>query len=304
MSKSNKFYWLKLQDDFFNQREIKKLRKIPGGDTYTIIVLKLYLYSIKNEGVVFYESTEKDIFEQIALELDEDYEAVKMTIIYLQSHKLFEEIEQNEFILPYAVENIGSESESKQRVAKHRERKKLIGVTCNADVTQKNVTTVTCNTEKERELEKERENTKEKINKKEKPIFGFEEFWDCYPAEGKKSKQKALAAFKKINPDASILATMLNALEAQKAERDAMTINGVSFIPSWKHATTWLNGHCWEDEVKTSTQIEMENKALAVRQVAAPRKLTEFEKFKLKQQQRLAEQLTDGRVIDGSLENA
>jgi hypothetical protein len=146
----------------------------------------------------------------------------------------------------------------------------------------------------------------EKINKKEKSektIFGFEEFWNAYPSDGKKSKQKAIAAFKKINPDASILATMLDALQAQIAERDAMTKAGVSFIPSWKHAATWLNGHCWQDEVKSPREVR-EDKALAVRQVATPRKLTPLEQFKLRQQERLTERVTDGRVIDGTLEDA
>ena len=35
MSNPKKYYWLKLKKDFFNQKEIKKLRKIAGGDTYS-----------------------------------------------------------------------------------------------------------------------------------------------------------------------------------------------------------------------------------------------------------------------------
>ena len=38
---SKKYYWLRLKNNFFQQKEIKKLRKIAGGDTYTIIYLKL-----------------------------------------------------------------------------------------------------------------------------------------------------------------------------------------------------------------------------------------------------------------------
>ena len=38
-----RFYWLKLREDFFRQKEIKKLRQIAGGDTYTIIYLKLVI---------------------------------------------------------------------------------------------------------------------------------------------------------------------------------------------------------------------------------------------------------------------
>lgn len=44
-----RYYWLKLPDDFFRQKPIKKLRRIAGGDTYTIIYLKMLLVSLKNE---------------------------------------------------------------------------------------------------------------------------------------------------------------------------------------------------------------------------------------------------------------
>ena len=48
--KPKQYYWLKLKDDFFRQKEIKKLRKIAGGDTYTIIYLKMLLLAIKEEN--------------------------------------------------------------------------------------------------------------------------------------------------------------------------------------------------------------------------------------------------------------
>ena len=77
---AKKYYWLKLKDDFFRQKEIKKLRKIAGGDTYTIIYLKMQLLSIKNEGLLYYEGTEDNLAEQIALEIDEDIDNVEVTL--------------------------------------------------------------------------------------------------------------------------------------------------------------------------------------------------------------------------------
>lgn len=32
-----RYYWFKLQEDFFNRKEVKLLRKVAGGDTYTVI---------------------------------------------------------------------------------------------------------------------------------------------------------------------------------------------------------------------------------------------------------------------------
>lgn len=50
---AKKYYWLKLRNDWFGDKRIKKLRSIAGGDTYTIIYLKMQLLSLKNEGKLF-----------------------------------------------------------------------------------------------------------------------------------------------------------------------------------------------------------------------------------------------------------
>ena len=60
---SKRYYWLKLKDDFFTQKEIKKLRRIAGGDTFTIIYLKLQLLSLKNDGKLVFEGVEDDFVE-------------------------------------------------------------------------------------------------------------------------------------------------------------------------------------------------------------------------------------------------
>lgn len=70
---AKKYYWLRLKDDWFNSKVIKKLRKIAGGDTYTIIYLKMQLLSLKNEGKLYYEGVEDSFEEELALDLDEGH---------------------------------------------------------------------------------------------------------------------------------------------------------------------------------------------------------------------------------------
>ena len=53
-----RYYWLKLKEDFFNSKEIKKLRKLAGGDTFTIIYLKMLLISINNDCIISYDGVE------------------------------------------------------------------------------------------------------------------------------------------------------------------------------------------------------------------------------------------------------
>ncbi len=116
-----RYYWLKLKEDYFNNPKIKKLRKIAGGDTFTIIYLKMQLFSISNNGIIEYEGIENSFDEEIALKLDEDLENVQLTLAYLKAQGLIE-TNNNEFLLVDACNNIGSEGDSAKRVRAFRER--------------------------------------------------------------------------------------------------------------------------------------------------------------------------------------
>lgn len=127
-----RYYWLKLQDDFFKSKRIKKLRKIAGGDTYTIIYLKMQLLAMKNNGVLEFTGLENTFAEELALDLDEEPDNVNVTINFLLSTGLMETSDNVRYFVPYAVENTGSEGASAARVRKHRCEKAL---QCNTDVT-------------------------------------------------------------------------------------------------------------------------------------------------------------------------
>ncbi len=71
----------------------------------------------------------------------------------------------------------------------------------------------------------------------------FEDFWALYPK--KVDKKNAFASFRKINPDAELLAKILEAVEAfKKTEQWSET----AFIP---YPSTWLNGRRYEDDLST-----------------------------------------------------
>lgn len=106
-----KYFWLKLDRHFFGNARIKKLRRLAGGDTYTIIYLKLLLLSIEFNGLLIYEGIEETFEKEMALKLEEDEENVVVTINYLKMQGLL--IEQGEDgFLPEAASSIGSETKS------------------------------------------------------------------------------------------------------------------------------------------------------------------------------------------------
>ena len=152
---AKKYFWLKLKKDFFRDKAIKKLRSIAGGDTYTIILLKMYLLSLDKGGKIEFEGVEDTFAEELALELDEDASNVEIVLQYMEKRKLLEILSEKEFFMPYVLENTGSESESAERVRKLRERSRRKTLQCNGDVTGSNDNVRTCNTEIEIEKEKE-----------------------------------------------------------------------------------------------------------------------------------------------------
>ena len=137
---NKRYYWLKLKNDFFKDKRIKKLRKIAGGDTYTIIYLKMQLLSLQDEGVLYYDGVEDTFEEEIALQIDEDVEDVKITIGFLLRHGLLKQDENNEYQLPETIDSIGSETASTIRSRKSRALKKDIKMLqCNNGATKCNI---------------------------------------------------------------------------------------------------------------------------------------------------------------------
>lgn len=149
-----RYYWLKLPEGFFRQKPIKKLRKIAGGDTYTIIYLKMLLIAMKNDGKLYFEGVEDDFYEELALDLDEDSENVKVTVLFLIRQGLMELVDETEYRLTECDKMVGSEAASTQRSRACRERKAL---QCNTNATICNTEQQKCNVEieKDKEIEKD-----------------------------------------------------------------------------------------------------------------------------------------------------
>ena len=167
MADIKKYYWLKLMKDFFTQPKIKKLRRIAGGDTYTIIYLKLQLLSIDNNAVLEYQEIENDFIEEMALTIDEDVENVKVTINYLIAQGMLEKVDDHNYILVETLKSIGSETSKAELMRKKRGiEKEIVKNGNNVTKVLPDVTNCYTEIEKEKELELNKELELEK--KKEK----------------------------------------------------------------------------------------------------------------------------------------
>ncbi len=152
VSSGKRYFWLKLKEDFFGSKRIKKLRNMAGGDTYLIIYLKLQLKAMKTDGIIQFDHLEDNIMDELALDLDEKPDDVAATLIYLTHCGLAETSDQETFYFPYAVENVGSENSSAARVREYRKKQKALHCNTNETPVKR-----LCNGEIEKEIEIEKE---------------------------------------------------------------------------------------------------------------------------------------------------
>ena len=251
-----RYYWLKLKDDFFDEKYIKALRKLPQGDSLVIVYLKMQLKTLKTDGVFRYESILPNCLSELALAIDESEEVTGLALEALVRFGVIERLDNDDLLLVKMQELIGSEGASAIRKREYRERKKQELLECSGqfkdNVTQKadNVRTVYGNWHGEIEIEKEKREDKEIDNippispkgdepvvKTEKDSFSesFNDFWKAYPK--KVSKTSALKAWNKLKPDDKLVREILSALEQQKKTAQWQKDDG-QFIP---YPTTWLN---------------------------------------------------------------
>nr|DAO40534.1 MAG TPA: replisome organizer protein [Caudoviricetes sp.] len=136
---------------------MKLMRKLPGGEEITIIYLKIMLVSLADEGKIYFEGLADDLAEELSLLIDEDAEAVRMALIFLEQKKLLTTSDNYQYNLEQVPEMIGSETASTRRSRKHREFQKALQ--CNTNATK-------CNgdIEIDKEIDKEIDNNNTSIS--------------------------------------------------------------------------------------------------------------------------------------------
>ena len=171
-----KNYCIKLQTKFFNDKRIAKIRRLAGGDTYTIIYLKMILMSLKTENIIEFECIEKTIEEEIAFEIHENLDNVKATILIAKELGMIETNENSDIFCIDAVKLTCSESSSAERVRNHRAKLKneilmLHSNNCN-NLGNKNVSP-----DKEKDIDKEKDSDSDSKSKEQKKDFiSFKDF--------------------------------------------------------------------------------------------------------------------------------
>ena len=155
-----RYYWFKLQSDFFGSLRIKKLRKMKRGDTLLVIYLKMQLSTLCKDGVFEFKGIEEDVASELALDLGEKVADVRACLSYLFENGMCEKIDETHYRLPWVAANTGSETAATMRWRDWKERKNGEMLESN-----KNPTNYQQTANAEKEIEKEKD-IKEKYKRK------------------------------------------------------------------------------------------------------------------------------------------
>lgn len=125
VKKSKKYFWLKLKEGFFDNRNIKLLRAQDNGDTLVIVYLMMQCKALKSDGLIDYRQILPSIEDEIALDIGVDAEIVKAALAWLERLDLIERVDGEAVMMLARSElvEIGKEGESAERMRRYRGRK-------------------------------------------------------------------------------------------------------------------------------------------------------------------------------------
>ena len=162
---TKKFFWLKLQRDFFKRHDIRIIEDMPNGKDYILFYLKLLVESIDHEGMLRFSDTIPYNEQMLATVTNTNIDIVRTAMKVFLDLEMIEIVEDGTIFMNEVNKMIGSGSAEEQReqwrIRQQRHRQKAL----NESVTSRD-SNVTMSLELE--LEKEKDIEKDNIGQKRK----------------------------------------------------------------------------------------------------------------------------------------
>lgn len=157
MSSNKRYYWLKLNENFFDREEIKVIENMPNGKDYIIFYMKLLLKSIKSEGRLLFRDVIPYTPDMLSAITGTDIDTVKASIDLFAKLGLMEIWDDGTLFMAETQNMIGSETDSARRMRRMRakeKQKELLPSQCDKDV-KKSDTDIEIDIEIEKDIDKD-----------------------------------------------------------------------------------------------------------------------------------------------------
>jgi len=122
---SKRYYWLKLDKDFFNRPDIKIIEAQADGVLYSYFYLKLLLQSVESQGVLKYNNIPFDV-EMLSKITGTSPSVVKSAIDIFLKMNMLQILEDGSLFISEVALLLGSETEDARRKREKKKETKLI----------------------------------------------------------------------------------------------------------------------------------------------------------------------------------
>ena len=153
-----RFYWLKLQKDFFKRGDIQIVESLPNGKDYVLFYLKMLLESIDHEGELRFSETIPYNAEMLATITNTNVDIVRAAMKVFSEFGMVEILEDKTIFMNEIQKLIGSavDNDNANRQRRYREAKKAAMLPDRYTSVTKNNESKRIEIEKDIEIEKKR----------------------------------------------------------------------------------------------------------------------------------------------------
>ncbi|WP_278043308.1 phage replisome organizer N-terminal domain-containing protein [Streptococcus agalactiae] len=157
MADNKKYYYLKLKENFFESDEAIILESMPDGYIYSNILLKLYLRSLKNDGLLMFNNLIPYNAQMLATITRHQVGTIEKAIQIFRDLQLIEILDNGAIYMTNIQNFVGKSSSQADYMRNYREKKGgLTNVNQKSYICEPEIE-IEIEKEKERELDKEKE---------------------------------------------------------------------------------------------------------------------------------------------------
>lgn len=124
MADNKKYYYLKLADNFFDRQEIVFIEDMKDGDKYIVVLLKLYLLSLKDNGRLSFKKLVPYDTKMLATITKKSERFIKKAINLFEKYELIEVLDTGIIYMNDIQSFIGKSSTEADRKREQRKRVK------------------------------------------------------------------------------------------------------------------------------------------------------------------------------------
>ena len=167
---TKKYYWLKLQKDFFKRHDIRVIEAMPNGKDYILFYLKLLVESVSHEGRLRFSDTIPYNEDMLAVVTDTNVDIVRAALKVFVDLRMIEMLEDSTIYMAEVEKMIGSETQWAEKKRLYRATRTQI--TLDGTSEKDNVLELSekCPSHVRQEIEKEKEKELELEKELEKDI--------------------------------------------------------------------------------------------------------------------------------------